>query len=44
MSDAGFESRNKWETNLVELKGKIYDGINEAISDVYADKKVLVLA
>ena len=39
MSDAGFELR-KWETNLVELKEKIYDEIKENVSDVCVEKKV----
>ena len=39
MNDAGFELR-KWETNLVELKEKIYEGIK----DVCVEKKVLGLA
>ena len=43
MSDAGFELR-KWETNLVELKEKIYDGIKETVLDVCVEKKVLRLA
>ena len=43
MSDADFELR-KWETNVAELKEKIYDGIKETVSDVCAEKKVLGLA
>ena len=43
MSDAGFELR-KWETNLVELKEKIYDEIKENVSDVCVQKKVWDLA
>ena len=43
MSDAGFELR-KWETNLVELKEKIYDEIKENVSDVCVKKKVWGLA
>ena len=34
MSDAGCELR-KLETNLVELKEKIYDEIKETVSDVH---------
>ena len=40
MSDAGFELRT-WKTDLVELKKKIYDEINETVSDVCLEKKVL---
>ena len=43
MNDAGFELR-KWETNLVELKDKIYEGIKEIASEVCVEKKVLGLA
>ena len=43
MSGAGFELRN-WETNLVELAKKIYDGIKETVSDVCVGIKVLGLA
>ena len=42
MSDAGFELR-KWETNLVELKEKVYDEIKEIVSDVCVEKKILGL-
>ena len=38
-----FELR-KWETNLVELKKMIYDGIKETVSEVCVEKKVLRLA
>ena len=37
MSDAAFELR-KWETNLVGLKEKIYDGIEETVSVVCVEK------
>ena len=40
MSDAGFELRT-WKTDLVELKKKIYDKINETVSDVCLEEKVL---
>ena len=43
MSDSGFEIR-KWETNLVELKEKIYDKIKETISGVCVEKKASGLA
>ena len=43
MRDTGFEL-TKWETNLVELKEKIYDEIKETVSDVCLEKKVLGLA
>ena len=43
MGDAGFELR-KWETNLVELKRKIYDEIKETVSDSCVEKKVLGLS
>ena len=42
MSDAGFELK-KWETNLVELKEKIYDEIKDNVSNVCVKKKVLSL-
>ena len=38
-----FELR-KWETNLVELKKMIYDGIKETVSELCVGKKVLRLA
>ena len=37
MSDAAFELR-KWETNLVGLKEKIYDGIEETVSVAFVEK------
>ena len=40
MSDAGFELRMR-RTDLVDLKKKIYDEINETVSDVCLEKKVL---
>ena len=40
MSDAGFELRT-WRTDSVELKKKIYDEINETVSDVCLEEKVL---
>ena len=41
MSDAGFELR-KWEANLVGLKEKIYDGIEETVSVVCVEKSCRV--
>ena len=38
-----FELR-RWETNLVELKKTIYDGIKETVSEVCVEEKVLRLA
>ena len=43
MSGAGLELR-KWETNLVEMVEKIYDGVKETDSDVCAETEVLALA
>ena len=40
MSDAGFELRMR-RTDLVDLKKKIYDEINETVSDECLEKKVL---
>ena len=41
MSDAGFELR-KWKTNLVRLKEKIYDGIEETVLVVCVEKSCRV--
>ena len=36
-----FELR-KWETNLVELKKTIYDGIKETDSELCVEKRICV--